>query len=68
MANHNFSWVNQLFLWPFSSSQTVNVYQAGYPTFRLSFSPDLGIPMHLAADLDAILHAPEKITKMGTAL
>ena len=25
-----FSWVNQLFPWSFSSSQTVNVYQAGY--------------------------------------
>ena len=27
MENHYFSWVNPLFLWPFSSSQTVNVFQ-----------------------------------------
>ena len=25
MENHNFSWVNQLFLWPFSMSQTVSL-------------------------------------------
>ena len=31
MEHHHFWWLNQLFLWPFSSSQTVNVYQTrGY--------------------------------------
>ena len=29
MENHNFLWVNQLFLWPFSIA-FVYVYQAGY--------------------------------------
>ena len=33
MENHHFWWVNQRCLWPFSSSQTVNVYQAGYSFF-----------------------------------
>ena len=31
MDNHTFSWVNPVFQWPFSSSQSVNVYQRVYP-------------------------------------
>ena len=37
MENHHFLWVNQLFLWPFSSSQAgKSVYRAGY--FRVALS------------------------------
>ena len=35
MEKHNFQWVNPLFLWPFSSSQTVNVYHYFYGHFQV---------------------------------
>ena len=34
MEKHHFQWVNPLFLWPFSSSQTVNVYHYFYGHFQ----------------------------------
>ena len=35
MEKHNSQWVNPLFLWPFSSSQTVNVYHYFYGHFQV---------------------------------
>ena len=37
MDNHHFQWVNPLFLWPFSSSQTVSHYQGITISYRLSY-------------------------------
>ena len=42
MENHHFKWINQLFLWPFSSSQTVSLPEGNSLTWIHGYHTAMG--------------------------
>ena len=71
MENHYFSWVNPLFLWPYSSSETVNVFQRVsfihhiFPINHHSFHIFLYI-YHIYIYIITIkTHQPSQFTRVG---